>query len=84
MRSLDGMCCASQKLKKFLKSAAWRAKDATPRLGSPLPQMYSRLYVAMLALMIEPKIANCDEISVLSNWYHTFAIIASHILHLQF
>ncbi len=28
----------------------WRAKDAAPRFGLPLPQMYSPLYVGMVYL----------------------------------
>ncbi len=43
MRSMDGMCRTSQKLKNILQSMVQLAEDAAPRLSLPLPQMYSRL-----------------------------------------
>ncbi len=48
MRSMDGTCHASHKLKNILQSVVRHAENATLRCCLPLPQMYSRLYRLML------------------------------------
>ncbi len=80
MRSMDGTCQASQKLKNILKYEARYVENGSPWLGLPLPLVYSRLNIEKM--MINPAlimqiililiIDSLDNVIVWKNHYREY------------